>query len=62
MAVLRVGQDVVELDAGPSSRKRGSAAEGTPPSQESRRPGGQVEVAEQDPWCGQGPQRADGLA
>ncbi len=62
MAVLSVGEDVVELDAGLSSRIRGSTAEGTPPGQESGRPGGQVEVTEQDPWCGQGPQRTDGLA
>ncbi len=62
MKVLPVGEDVIELDAGLSSRIRGSAAEGTPSGQESGRPGGQVEVTEQDPWSGQGPQRADALA
>lgn len=62
MVALPVGEDVVELDAGLPSRIGGSTAKGPPSGQESGRPGGQVEVAEQDPWCGQGPQRTDGLA
>ena len=50
------------MDAGCSGRVGGSAAEEVPAGGEAGGPGGQVEVAEQDAWCGQGAQGADDLA
>lgn len=59
---VAVGEDVVELDAGLPGGVGGAAAEGVPAGEESGGAGGQVEVAEEDPWGGQGAQCADGLA
>lgn len=54
LAASGVGEDVVELDSGCDGGVGGLAAEGLPAGDEGGESGGEVEVAEEESWGGQG--------